>query len=375
MGTLAGGIAHDFNNLLGGVLAQADIALAELSAGVLPEEELNNIRGVAIRGAGIVRQLMIYAGQESVISEPVDLSRLIDDMRDLLQVVVSKHVVLKTEPGRDLPAVQANPAQLRQVVMNLVTNASEAIGELDGNIVIRTTRSEGGPDVPRADTGDWLELQVSDTGCGMNLDAQAKIFDPFFTTKSAGHGLGLAVVQRIVKGLGGVIQLESDPGRGSTFRILLPSLSGIAPPPLPASAHPTSQELHPAATVLLVEDEEALRLATAKMLRVRGFGVVEAADGTEALAAIRAHKDTVAVVLLDLTLPGAPSREVLAEARRVRSDIKVILTSAYGPNKLDQMFPQMETDAFIRKAYQLVELVALVQSFLDTDSREPDVNP
>ena len=142
VGRLAGGIAHDFNNLLGGVLAQADLALSELADGSPPDEPLNRIRTVAIRGAGIVRQLMIYAGHEDAVSEPVDLSSLIGEMMELLNVVVSKHAVLKTELGSGLPAVQANPAQLRQLVMNLVTNASEAIGERDGVITIRTARRQ-----------------------------------------------------------------------------------------------------------------------------------------------------------------------------------------------------------------------------------------
>jgi PAS domain S-box-containing protein len=231
VGRLAGGIAHDFNNLLGGVLAQAELGLIEVSAGVLPEDELNTIRDVATRGAGIVRQLMIYAGQEAAVSEPVDLSSLIDDMRDLLKVVVSKHVVLKTELGRDLAAVQANPAQLRQVVLNLVTNASEAIGEIDGIIVIRTNQKDAKSDLSRQEKkSERLVLEVEDTGCGISCDIQPKLFEPFFTTKSAGHGLGLAVVLRIVKELGGAIQVESQPGRGARFRILLPCSSEIVVP-------------------------------------------------------------------------------------------------------------------------------------------------
>jgi CheY-like chemotaxis protein/two-component sensor histidine kinase len=352
---------------LGGVLAQAELGLTEVSAGILPEEELNNIRDVAIRGAGIVRQLLIYAGQESAVSEPVDLSSLIDDMRDLLTVVVSKHVVLKTELGRDLAAVQANPAQLRQVVLNLVKNASEAIGETDGTIVIRTNPKEAASDLSRQEKrSEWLVLEVEDTGSGISSDIQTKLFDPFFTTKSTGYGLGLAVVLRIVKGLGGAIQVESQPGRGATFRILLPSSSEIIVPLRPASATRTTEELHEGIKVLVVEDEESLRRATAKMLRERGFGVIETADGTDAIAAISTHKDSISAVLLDITLPGKPSREVLAEARRVRSDIKVIVTSAYSRNKVAESFQGMEIDAFLRKPYRFAELVALVLDLVST---------
>ena len=218
VGRLAGGIAHDFNNLLGGVLAQADLAIEELSGGVLPFEELNRIRTVAADGAGIVRQLMIFAGQENAISRPVDVSSLIAEMGDLLSVVVSKHATLRTVLDQGLPAVAANPAQLRQLVMNLVTNASEAIGERDGVITIRTQRITAGLDrLPNAAV-ECVQLEVCDTGCGVDSQAQARIFDPFFTTKTAGHGLGLAVVQGIVRGLDGAIHLESEPGRGAKFR-------------------------------------------------------------------------------------------------------------------------------------------------------------
>jgi PAS domain S-box-containing protein len=236
VGSLAGGIAHDFNNLLGGVLAQADLALEELADSASPVEQLNNIRAVAIRGAGIVRQLMIYAGQESAMSEPVDVSSLIGDMLDLLKAVMSKNAVLKTELAGGLPAVQADPAQLRQVVMNLVTNASEAIGERDGTIMIRTARAASRLNATSGGEAAGVQLEISDTGCGISSDAQTKIFDPFFTTKAAGHGLGLAVVQRIVQGLGGTIQLETEPGRGAAFRIVLPSAKEMLAAARPAAS-------------------------------------------------------------------------------------------------------------------------------------------
>jgi PAS domain S-box-containing protein len=368
VGTLAGGVAHDFNNLLGAVLAQADVALTELAAGASPAEQLNHIRAVAIRGAGIVRQLMIYAGQETAVSEPIDISWLIDDMMELLKVVVSKRAVLKTELVGGLPAVLANPAQLRQMVMNLVTNASEAIGERDGVIAIRTALAKAGHEPLRDSANGYVELEVSDTGCGISHEAQTKIFDPFFTTKPTGHGLGLAVVARIVRGLGGASQFESEPGRGTTFRILLPSVRDMAPVPRPANASPAHGTIDPARIVLVVEDEEPLRLAVAKMLRRNGVSVMEAEDGTAALGRLREHGDQIGLVLLDITLPGAPSREVFAEARRRRPDMKVILTSAYGQKTVDETFQGMEIDAFIRKPYQLGELVSLVRNLVSTES-------
>ena len=269
VGRLAGGIAHDFNNLLGGVLAQADLAIEELASGARPDEELNRIRAVAIGGAGIVRQLMIYAGQENAVSGPVDVSSLIAEMKDLLNAVVSKHATLKTELGAGLPAVPANPAQLRQLVMNLVTNASEAIGEQDGVITFRTARATASLNSPPAG-GDCVQLEIWDTGCGMSLDDQARVFDPFFTTKSAGHGLGLSVVQGIVRGLGGTIHLESEPGHGTRFRILLPSDVQLGRS-CPANLSPAAGGLNHSGMILVVEDEAPLRLAVTRFLRMKGF--------------------------------------------------------------------------------------------------------
>ena len=230
-------------------------------------------------------------------------------------------------------------------------------------IAIRTAVVADGPDSPRGAYG-YVELEVSDTGCGIAPDAQPKIFDPFFTTKSTGHGLGLAVVQRIVQGLGGAVQLETEPGRGATFRILLPSSHETAPSVSPAGASRASEEMNRAGIVLVVEDEAPLRLAVARFLRRNALSVMEAADGTAALSLLREHNDAITAVLLDITLPGAPSHEVLAEARRLRPDIKVIVTSAYGPQKVDEFFPGMKIDAFIRKPYLMADLVTLVRGLI-----------
>ena len=170
--TLAGGIAHDFNNLLGGVLAHAELGLVELAGGSTPQQELESIRAVAIRGSEIVRQLMTYSGQESEILELVDLSQIVEEMVELLKVAVSKHATVETSLARGLPAVRANPSQLRQVVMNLITNASEAMGDRDGVILVTTGKVTVGRESPaatpeRLPEGDYLQLQVSDTGCGM----------------------------------------------------------------------------------------------------------------------------------------------------------------------------------------------------------------
>lgn len=353
LGTLASGIAHDFNNLLGAVLAQADLALAELADGSSPKEEVERIREVAIRSSEIVRQLMIYAGTETEILGPVDVSRIVEEMLELLKISVSKHAALETDLKEDLPAVRASAAQIRQIVMNLITNSSEAIGETDGVIRVTTERVIVGRDRSGAPPqhvaeGDYVELKVCDTGRGMSLETQARVFDPFFTTKSVGHGLGLAVVHGIVRSLHGAIQLASEQGTGSTFQILLPcaeTRAGAAEHPMSCieeSAHPSR-----AATVLVVEDEDPLRQAVIKMLSKSGFSVIEASDGSAALKAMRAHRSPIDVLVLDVSLPGTPSREVFEEARRLRPEMRVIVTSAYGADVAGASL-QVSIERFIR---------------------------
>ncbi len=369
LGVLAGGIAHDFNNLLGSILAEAELASADLAAGAPPGDELQRIMTIAIRGAEIVRELMIYSGQDKAkLVAPLDVSKLVEEMLELLKVSISKHVVLKTELSSDLPAVSGNAPQLRQVVMNLIINASEAIGEQDATIRISTSllneqelMTTRGIDMP---AGDYVRLEVSDTGCGMTKEVQAKIFDPFFSTRFAGRGLGLAVVQGIVRDHRGTIHLASAPGEGTTFEVLLPCSGGTVQANdalLPVAA---KGPVRPSGTLLVVEDESVLRLAVSKMLRKSGFRVIEAIDGSAALELVRTHKDEIDLMLLDVTLPGVSSREVFEEARFRRPKLKVILTSAYSRETVDASFAGLHVERFIRKPFQIVDLMGLLQDVL-----------
>ena len=365
VGTLAGGIAHDFNNLLGGVQAYSDLALAELAGGSNPKQELERIRAGAVRGAQIVRQLMIYAGEESEILELVDVSQIVEDMLELLKFSVSKHAKLETNLVKGMPAVRANPGQIAQVVMNLITNASEALGEQDGVIRVTTRLVKIGRDsaIVVSETlpeGNYVQVEVSDTGRGLTPEMQVRVFDPFFTTKLPGHGLGLAVVQGAVRKLGGAIRLVSEPGKGTTFQILLPCAKDSGP--VGGSAIMRTEEQSPErleATVLVVEDEEPLRHAVSKMLRKKGFCILEASEGNAALEWIRAYQGRIDVLLLDITLPGASSREIFEEAKRLRSDARIIVTSAYSKEMAAASLAG-KVERFIRKPFGLDELVELI---------------
>jgi CheY-like chemotaxis protein len=312
---------------------------------------------------------MAYGGEESLAFEPINLSSLVEEMLQLLKVSVSKQAILETDLGASLSALNGNPSQIRQVVMNLVTNASEAIGGRAGVIRVTTARVRIGSDASvtgavNLPPGDYLKLEVSDTGSGMTPEVQTRIFDPFFTTKLAGHGLGLAAVQGIVRGHGGAINVVSSLGQGTRFEVLLPCTDQqvkLIPDILAASAGEVAKVTE---TVLVVEDEDTLRLAVSKMLRKKGLIVIEADNGSAAVDLFRANEPDIAMVLLDVTLPGMSGPEVFAELVRIRPDIKVIVTTAYGRETTLPICGGQQSWAFIRKPYQLNALWSLIWSGL-----------
>ncbi|HXA51017.1 MAG TPA: PAS domain S-box protein [Candidatus Acidoferrum sp.] len=364
IGLLAGGIAHDFNNLLGSILADAELALGLVSPAD-GSEEIARIRAVAIRASEIVRELMIYAGQDKANPQPVDLSLLVEEMLQLLKTTITKHATITTELVRSQAIIRADAAELRQVVMNLVLNASEAIGE-SGEIRITTSR------VKLADpAGDFVRLEVEDTGRGMSKAALTRIFDPFFTTKLSGRGLGLSVVQRIIQRYAGSIRAYSELDHGTRFVVLLPSAGEAPLVERPATVRPEEDMPGMNRTLLMVEDEEGLRLAVSKMLRKRGFVVEVAGDGAEAIALLHARGSEFDAILLDMTLPGISSHQVILEAGRICPGIKIVLTTAYSREMAVPAFEARQVKGFIRKPYQIGDLVGLLGDVL-SDSRETD---
>lgn len=362
LGVLAEGIAHDFNNMLAAILTTAESALDNLSEDGSAQEGLQNIQAVAVRAAEIVKQMMAYSGQEKAQFEAVDLSQLVAEMVHLLKVSISKQTTLKSDLGENLPLVLANPAQLQQVVMNLITNGSEAIGENPGVLTITTTHVNsaycGGFGQDTA-AGGYIRLEVKDTGIGMTEEILARIFDPFFTTKFTGRGLGLAAVQGIIHNHGGAIQAVSAPGQGSRFEILLPCTTLG-----PKARIATSGGMLAAdntATLLVVEDEEPLREAVAKFLRKKGFSIIEASDGTSAVEIFRRNAERVDAILLDMTLPGLPGSKVLQELRRINPATGVVVTTAYSRSTV---LPDWEDATFLRKPYQLRDLLSVLNKVL-----------
>lgn len=363
IGALAAGIAHDFNNLLANILANAELALAEIAPRSCAIRELERIRNVAIRGSEIVRELMVYAGQEPPRTELVDLSRLVTEMVEMLRISVTKHARITTDLAADLPALMAEPAELRELLMNLILNASDALGERDGEIRISTSlEADGATGRAEADANErrgCLKLEVADTGSGVMPSIEDRIFDPFVSTKQAGRGVGLSIVRTIVRKYRGSVRLSSAPGQGTRFTVLLPCTERAeddrGEPIASAAASPGAGR-----TLLIVDDEEGLRLAMAQLLRREGFRVMEAHDGSAAVELLRNHAESIDTILLDLTLPGVRSEKVVEEALRLRPDIRVFLTSAYNPGNAASRFKSPQVRGFVRKPYRIRELVRLL---------------
>jgi two-component system, cell cycle sensor histidine kinase and response regulator CckA len=357
LGVLAAGVAHDFNNLLGAIIVRSESAREDLPSGAPAADDVEQIRRTAIRASQIVSQLMTFAARESAPSDTVDLSVLVREMLDLLKVSISKSAILATDLVPALPPIRANPAELRQVVMNLIINASEALAGKPGTITITTARGSGAGAAPA------VRLEVRDTGCGIAPGLKNRIFDPFFTTRFAGRGLGLSTVQGVVRRLEGSIEVESTPGEGTRFLILLPAVSEDHAHE-PAVAARDSAVAESAATVLFIEDEPSIRSAVARLLRRKNFQVVEAADGSAAIALLASDPAAIDLVVLDVSLPGMPGTEVFRELRHIKPGIKIILSTAYSRERAESEFGHDGLWGFIRKPYETSELVELLRHTL-----------
>jgi PAS domain S-box-containing protein len=369
IGILAGGIAHDFNNILAGIMGYADLTLIELPSSEPARANLEVIKKAAQRAADLTQQMLAYAGKGKFVVEPVDLSRLVEDSKKMLAMSVSKKATVTYNLASRLPLIQADAAQLCQVVMNLVINASEALGEQGGVIAVATSaiRCEArdlagmvvGQDLPE---GQYVCLDVADTGCGIDEQTLLKIFDPFFTTKFTGRGLGLAAVHGIVCGHKAAIQVSSEPGKGTTFRVFFPA-SGTAAPAVRSDAMAAPERA--SGTVLIVDDEETIRISAQRMIERAGFSVLIASGGREAIRVFREHQNDVSCVLLDLTMPDLDGAETFRELRGIRPDVRVILTSGYSEEAATARFAGQGLTGFIQKPYQLDTLVVRIQDTLD----------
>lgn len=362
LGILAGGIAHDFNNLLAGILGNAGLALGEAPPNTSYQNALKHIVHASQRASELTRQMLAYAGKGRMNFEPLDLSAMVREIGKLVESSIPKSVELKFELAPDLPLVDADAGQMQQVVMNLVINAAEAIGEGRRGQVRVSSRSE---ELRAEDlharyssaglsAGRYVILQVEDNGSGMEEHVRSRIFEPFFTTKFTGRGLGLAAVQGIVQGHRGAIQVTSSPGKGSSFEMLLPPSDVVksAPPPEPAAS-----ELRGTGLVLVVDDEPVVLQTAAAILKHNGYQVLTAANGELGVEAVREHQGSLAAVILDLTMPVMGGEEALKRLKQIAPSLPVILSSGYDPSQVMSSLRNLEIAAFLRKPATVSEML------------------
>jgi DNA-binding response OmpR family regulator len=368
LGVLAGGIAHEFNNMLMGILGNAGLALMDLSPESKQHGYLKRIEETAYRAANLSSQMLAFSGKAKFVRQPLDLSRVLDTTREFVDAAVPKKTQVVFELESNLPALEGDPDQISQVLLTLVTNAAEAIGDTAGAIHVRSGVMDADSDYLANQHQDhplppgcYTYLEVADTGCGMDADTLERIFEPFFTTKFTGRGLGLAALQGIVRSHEGVIKIDSAIDKGTTVRILFPAMEEIVEtPPSPETVEADDQ----GCSVLLVDDELTVLEVTEKTLEHFGFEVVTATNGREAVDLFETRPTDFSAVVLDLTMPVMDGHEAFKELRRIRPDIKVILTSGYTEEDATESWNDDDLAGFLHKPFMSSELVDLLNHSL-----------
>jgi two-component system, cell cycle sensor histidine kinase and response regulator CckA len=370
LGVLAGGIAHDFNNILMAILGNSELGLMHVSDGSPLRARFEAINKASLRASEICKQMLAYSGKGRFMIQTIDLTDVIREMMPMLEVSVSKNALLDYSLADGLPLIEADRSQMQQIIMNLVINASEAIGEKSGVINIST----GFIEIDRKyldeaqlendlKEGNYVYLEIADTGCGIDSTTLSRIFDPFFSTKFTGRGLGLPAVHGIIRGHKGGIKIISEPGKGTIFRVMLPAVT------YQAEQTPITKKKEEvfagSGTILLVDDEESIRSLGRVMLERMGFSVYSAADGREAVDIFRKNRDRIICVLLDLTMPNMGGEETFRELRIIRSDIPIIISSGYNEDEVKSRFTGMNLSGFIQKPYHMNALMAALKKVIE----------
>ncbi|MDQ6962101.1 MAG: PAS domain S-box protein [Mariprofundaceae bacterium] len=371
LGVLAGGIAHDFNNLLTVILGNAALAKIKMQNNQDADDLLNNIETASERAAALCKQMLAYSGKGKLVIENINLTTLLKEMVNLLEVSIQKKISIHLDLSEHLLPISADTAQIQQVIMNLVINASEAIDDKSGIITIHTElidvdlsyiQSIYSQDDLQA--GQYINIEVSDTGCGMDKKTQAHIFEPFFTTKFTGRGLGMSAILGIVRGHQGAIKVYSEKGKGTTFKILLPCSSESHH--VIKTSHTEVIEYQERGTILVVDDEEGIREMAGMALKEAGFHIIYANDGTEGVKAFKKHQKDICAVLLDMTMPNLNGEEVFRAIKLIQTNIPVILSSGYNEQDATKRFIGKGLAGFIQKPYSPHALQKKVIDILKT---------
>ncbi|MHB2168800.1 cell cycle histidine kinase CckA [Alsobacter sp. R-9] len=385
VGELAGGVAHDFNNVLQGIIGYADLLLVNHRPTDPAFQDIMQIKHNANRAAGLVRQLLAFSRRQTLRPQVLDFGEVLSELSLLIKKLIGERIELDVRHGRDLWPVKTDLTQFEQVIINLAVNARDAMPE-GGKITLRTanvTAAEaealGEEPMPAA---DYVLVEVKDTGSGIPPEIIDKIFQPFFTTKEVGKGtgLGLSMVYGFVKQVEGFIFCDSEVGKGTTFRIYLPRYAGEAqepeapaqPPAAPAGgkaeptvpAAPPTRDMTGNGTVLLVEDEDAVRAFGARALQQRGYTVLEAASGVEALRVVAEHEGPIDLIVSDVVMPEMDGPTLLGELRRGGTKAKIIFVSGYAEEAFSKNLPEGEEFAFLPKPFTLKQLIEAVKGAL-----------
>jgi PAS domain S-box-containing protein len=373
IGVLAGGIAHDFNNLLTGIMGNAGLARRALLGGrhERAADMLKDVLKASERAADLTRQLLAYAGKGQFVIQPVDVCKLVTEVSTLIRASISRKITLVMDVPDECPTVEGDRTQLQQLIMNLVINGGEAIGDQAGTLTVRIRtehfterreriRTEGFPIV----AGDYVRVDVMDTGKGMDKETRDRIFEPFFTTKFLGRGLGLSAALGIVRGHHGAIGVLSEPNEGTTFTVLLPVIrqprhfrqSGAQPVP--------ERDLRGAGTVLVVDDDQTVRALATSVLEEAGYTVELAEDGVQAIERLRHLGQRVSLILLDLTMPQLGGAEAALELRRIQPNTPIVAMSGYGDVEVMERFSGARIDDLLLKPFSPDQLAAKIRDVL-----------
>jgi PAS domain S-box-containing protein len=376
LGVLAGGVAHDFNNLLTGILGNASLVAEGLHPSNPNRRILEECILAAERAAQLTRQLLAYAGKGRFVTEPINLTTLVREISALIQTSISRKVQIRLELANDLPSIDAVAGQLQQVVMNLIINGAEAIGEEVG-LVVCTTSTQTiddayirtlGAEAQYVTPGRYVTLEVHDSGCGMDEATISRIYEPFFSTKFTGRGLGLAAVSGIVHGHKGGIKVYSSPGKGSTFKVLFPAMEELPTDPSKSIDNSQVSVEGNNYTVLIVDDEESVRSVARNTLQRRGYRTIEARDGREALEVYKRFGHEISLVLLDLTMPYMNGEEVLRELKVITPSVRVLLSSGFNQVEAVRRFTGKGLAGFLQKPYTAAKLAETIKTIISEET-------
>ena len=375
LGVLAGGVAHDFNNLLTAIIGNVNLARMDVADATPIAECLDQAERAAERAADLCQQMLAFSGGGRFLRQPLAIGTLVRETAELLRTSMSRKIVIDLQLAADLPAVLGDATQMRQIAMNLLINAGEAIGESTGTISVKTgvvkpdaawfTDAQVAPETPGE---EYVFLEVRDSGCGMNAETLGRIFEPFFTTKFTGRGLGLAAVLGILRGHRGALKVTSEPGRGTAFRLLLPAAGPLPPAdavPPSASGIPLPRQL-----ILVVDDEESVRRTVQRLVESMGCDVLLAVDGLDGVEKFRLHTERIAAVMLDLTMPRMDGVEALREMRALRGGVRVVLMSGFAEAQAMARFAGADVDGFLQKPFNAEDLRGKLHTVLGARSAE-----